>query len=454
MCRRRRRRGAPSRVRILPEAVHTAAAGRRGARRRGRPDRQLADLRRRRRAAAGAHLRRAPGRHRQGRRAARRHRAAAGPRPSSSASTPARPIGGVAPLGHPKPVRTLVDTALAEYDEIWAAGGVPQAVFPTTYAELVRITAGTAGRGGVSCGGEPCGWSRGRPDDLLRRLDDVLAVYGEAMGYRRRRSAGAAGFSPPTSAGRTSAAVATLDDRRPAARLRLRLPLRARASGGTTRCAPALDRGQRAALAGGLLRGGRAARTPDRSGARARRAAAARRCSAWPTGAADAAVHAGGRRGEVPGLAALPPIRLRRRAAATSSSPATRGRSRCWAAPCPLCEPTEPSSSDRHALSRRRLDGSRAASAREAASTARRRPDSSVSTGPCARRQQPHDADSASCAHGQHSVLVPRRDRRTRHRPPGDGRPQPSVIRSAPIADGGRPAGGIPTARRAARTYS
>jgi prolyl-tRNA editing enzyme YbaK/EbsC (Cys-tRNA(Pro) deacylase) len=54
-----------------------------------------------------------------------------------------QPIGGVAPLGHPKPVRTLVDTALEQYDEIWAAGGVPPAVFPTTYAELVRITAGT-----------------------------------------------------------------------------------------------------------------------------------------------------------------------------------------------------------------------------------------------------------------------------------------------------------------------
>lgn len=51
-------------------------------------------------------------------------------------------IGGVAPLGHPKPVRTLVDTALAQYTEIWAAGGVPQAVFPTTYTELTRITAG------------------------------------------------------------------------------------------------------------------------------------------------------------------------------------------------------------------------------------------------------------------------------------------------------------------------
>jgi prolyl-tRNA editing enzyme YbaK/EbsC (Cys-tRNA(Pro) deacylase) len=54
-----------------------------------------------------------------------------------------QPIGGVAPLGHPKPLRTLVDTALAGYDEIWAAGGIPHAVFPTTYAELVRLTAGT-----------------------------------------------------------------------------------------------------------------------------------------------------------------------------------------------------------------------------------------------------------------------------------------------------------------------
>jgi prolyl-tRNA editing enzyme YbaK/EbsC (Cys-tRNA(Pro) deacylase) len=54
-----------------------------------------------------------------------------------------QPIGGVAPLGHPKPVRTLVDVALAEYGEIWAAGGIPHAVFPSTYDELVRITAGT-----------------------------------------------------------------------------------------------------------------------------------------------------------------------------------------------------------------------------------------------------------------------------------------------------------------------
>ena len=52
-------------------------------------------------------------------------------------------IGGVAPVGHPGPIRTLVDTWLDKYDEIWAAGGHPHTVFPTSYAELIRITNGT-----------------------------------------------------------------------------------------------------------------------------------------------------------------------------------------------------------------------------------------------------------------------------------------------------------------------
>ena len=37
-------------------------------------------------------------------------------------------IGGVAPVGHPVPLRTLVDRDLAQYDEVWAAGGIPHAV--------------------------------------------------------------------------------------------------------------------------------------------------------------------------------------------------------------------------------------------------------------------------------------------------------------------------------------
>lgn len=53
-------------------------------------------------------------------------------------------IGGVAPVGHPRPLRTVVDTALADYPEVWAAGGIPHAVFPTTFDELLRLTDGTA----------------------------------------------------------------------------------------------------------------------------------------------------------------------------------------------------------------------------------------------------------------------------------------------------------------------
>jgi prolyl-tRNA editing enzyme YbaK/EbsC (Cys-tRNA(Pro) deacylase) len=54
-----------------------------------------------------------------------------------------QPIGGVAPVGHPKPIYTLVDRALADFDELWAAGGVPHAIFPLTYRELLTITHGT-----------------------------------------------------------------------------------------------------------------------------------------------------------------------------------------------------------------------------------------------------------------------------------------------------------------------
>jgi prolyl-tRNA editing enzyme YbaK/EbsC (Cys-tRNA(Pro) deacylase) len=52
-------------------------------------------------------------------------------------------IGGVAPVGHAVPIRTLVDVDLAEHDVVWAAAGHPRTVFPTTYDELVRITGGT-----------------------------------------------------------------------------------------------------------------------------------------------------------------------------------------------------------------------------------------------------------------------------------------------------------------------
>jgi prolyl-tRNA editing enzyme YbaK/EbsC (Cys-tRNA(Pro) deacylase) len=53
-----------------------------------------------------------------------------------------QPIGGVAPLGHPAPVRTLVDVWLDKYERVWAAAGHPHTVFPTSYGELLRMTGG------------------------------------------------------------------------------------------------------------------------------------------------------------------------------------------------------------------------------------------------------------------------------------------------------------------------
>ena len=66
-----------------------------------------------------------------------------------------QPIGGVAPMGlvlpthhppqlHATPVRTLVDRHLGRYPVVWAAGGHPKAVFPTSFAELITLTGGVA----------------------------------------------------------------------------------------------------------------------------------------------------------------------------------------------------------------------------------------------------------------------------------------------------------------------
>ena len=53
-------------------------------------------------------------------------------------------IGGVAPVGHTTPVRTLVDVSLSRYRHVWAAAGHSHTVFSTTYEELLRVTNGQA----------------------------------------------------------------------------------------------------------------------------------------------------------------------------------------------------------------------------------------------------------------------------------------------------------------------
>jgi prolyl-tRNA editing enzyme YbaK/EbsC (Cys-tRNA(Pro) deacylase) len=49
-------------------------------------------------------------------------------------------IGGVPPLGHPAPVRTLMDDGLGRFEVVWAAAGTPRTVFPIAPRELARVT--------------------------------------------------------------------------------------------------------------------------------------------------------------------------------------------------------------------------------------------------------------------------------------------------------------------------
>lgn len=49
-------------------------------------------------------------------------------------------IGGVAPVGHPAPLRTIIDRALLAYPTIWTAGGTPSTLMPLTPRQLHQLT--------------------------------------------------------------------------------------------------------------------------------------------------------------------------------------------------------------------------------------------------------------------------------------------------------------------------
>ena len=51
-------------------------------------------------------------------------------------------IGGVPPLGHDKPIRTVIDDSLRRYDTVWCAGGTPNAVFPVATEALIAAIPG------------------------------------------------------------------------------------------------------------------------------------------------------------------------------------------------------------------------------------------------------------------------------------------------------------------------
>jgi len=51
-------------------------------------------------------------------------------------------VGGVPPVGHRVPLRTLVDASLARFATLWAAAGSGHAVFPIAYGQLLSVTGG------------------------------------------------------------------------------------------------------------------------------------------------------------------------------------------------------------------------------------------------------------------------------------------------------------------------
>jgi prolyl-tRNA editing enzyme YbaK/EbsC (Cys-tRNA(Pro) deacylase) len=49
-------------------------------------------------------------------------------------------VGGTPPFGHPERLTCVVDHDLLVWDEIWAAAGTPDSVFPLAPADLLRVT--------------------------------------------------------------------------------------------------------------------------------------------------------------------------------------------------------------------------------------------------------------------------------------------------------------------------
>jgi prolyl-tRNA editing enzyme YbaK/EbsC (Cys-tRNA(Pro) deacylase) len=49
-------------------------------------------------------------------------------------------IGGIPPLGHAHPLTVLIDRGLLEHDVVWAAAGLPDAVFAISPDRLARAT--------------------------------------------------------------------------------------------------------------------------------------------------------------------------------------------------------------------------------------------------------------------------------------------------------------------------
>lgn len=52
-------------------------------------------------------------------------------------------VGGTPPFAHAQTMRAFIDGDLLGYDEVWAAAGTPDSVFPLTPADLLRVSEAT-----------------------------------------------------------------------------------------------------------------------------------------------------------------------------------------------------------------------------------------------------------------------------------------------------------------------
>ena len=77
-------------------------------------------------------------------------------------------IGGVPPLGHDRRLPVVIDRGLLQHDRVWAAAGLPDAVFEVTPQALADAVQAVAADVVVTADAEP---SPGRQQDL--RVSDV-----------------------------------------------------------------------------------------------------------------------------------------------------------------------------------------------------------------------------------------------------------------------------------------
>ena len=189
------------------------------------------------------------------------------PRPSSSAGTPARPSAASPRSATPSRSAPSSTSSSPATSTVWAAAGHPAAVFPTSYDELLRLTDGhpRRGRHPARRRSRPTTPGGGRlmtgtkPDHPRHRAAHRLAARPHARGpdhlrpghglRRRGRRRPLRLRHPAHRPARLPRRRRLRRDagRRAARRLRLRLPRRARASGGTTRSAPPSTGGRRSA---------------------------------------------------------------------------------------------------------------------------------------------------------------------------------------------------------------